>query len=240
MITAANFKPEKLSLEKPEKKTQDKISFVVLPLRYESKPVQVKIQAGLKIFKHESKEKVTFSLGVTSTDDSLEFLSSLEKTIRTLAATSSKEIKKIDPRKVLHLDELLVLKTDKRKKQKVFAKLYSQKGKIQAPFLSVERDESGERKTLEPESLVGLPLSGMVVLHFFRVFAGTISSVTISAKEVFVKEIIQPKSLLDEWEENVEASETPKTWRECHDCRSSFSTPEGCTCDDEINGEANK
>ena len=107
MITAASFQPENLFLEKPEKKTQDKISFVIAPLRYgeNQKPASVKLSGKLKVFKHESKEKTNFSLGLTPSEDSLEFLSALEKRIRTLAAFSSKEIKKADPKKVLRLKE---------------------------------------------------------------------------------------------------------------------------------------
>ena len=206
MIDAATFQPDKLTLSKPEKKKKENISFVVVPLQYENKPALLKLTAGLKILKHDSKDgNVNFSLGITP--ENVDVLSQIEKRIRNLAGSCSKEIKRADPGKVLHVEDLRVLKTDKSEKQKVFAKLFSREREIQVPFRSVEKDSKGKREELYPSDLIGLPLHGMVILHFSRVFVGTVSSIAINVKEVLVKQVVRPASLFDQYEEIDEKEE---------------------------------
>ena len=195
MINAATFQPEKLTLDKPERKKRENFSFVTVPLRYDEKPALLKIKSRLKIFKHDSNGNVNFSDGITP--ESTELLQAIEKRIRSLASAASKEIKKVDPRKVLNVESFCILKTDKSEKQKVFGKLISKDGEIAVPFLSVERDENGSRKEIDPGELINIPLKGMAILNFSRVFIGTVSSITVNVKEVLIKEIARPKSLFE-------------------------------------------
>ena len=88
-------------------------------------------------------ENVNYSLGITPEDP--ELFSQIEKRIRSLASAASKEIKKADPRKNLHIEDLRVLKTDKSETKKVYSKLFSRDDKITVPFYSVEKDEQGKR-----------------------------------------------------------------------------------------------
>ena len=69
------------------------------------------------------------------------------------------------------------------------------------PFYSVERDEQGKRIELDPDDLLNVPLFGTVILHFSRIFVGTVSSVTCNVKEVLVKSEIRPVFLFDEYED---------------------------------------
>ena len=114
------------------------MSFVTVALRYDGKPALLKLLTKVKIFKHESKEgNSNFSLGIQAENN--EILSQIEKRIRSLASSSSKEIKKLDLRKVLHVEDLRVLKTDASGKEKVFGNLYSKSGKIRLPSFHRKR-----------------------------------------------------------------------------------------------------
>ena len=55
--------------------------------------------------------------------------------------------------------------------------------------------------------MIGVPLKGRVILHLSRIFLGNVSSLTVSAREFLVEDIIEPVSLFDEYDELEESSE---------------------------------
>ena len=59
----------------------------------------------------------------------------------------------------------------------------------------------------EPHEMIGVPLKGRVILHLSRIFLGNVSSLTVSAREFLVEDIIEPVSLFDEYDELEESSE---------------------------------
>ena len=98
--------------------------------------------------------------------------------------------------------ELKRVKVDKSENQKLFAKLYcDSKDKITAKF------SKKDRSSLDPHDMIGVPLKGKVILHLSRIFLGNVSSLTVSAREVLVENIVEPPSLFDEYDEPEESSE---------------------------------
>ena len=55
-----------------------------------------------------------------------------------------------------------------------------------------------KERELDPGDLLNVPLFGTAILHFSRIFVGTVSSVTCYAREVLVKSEIRPVSLFDQ------------------------------------------
>ena len=59
---------------------------------------------------------------------------------------------------------------------------------------------------MDPHEMVCLPLKGKVILHLSRIFLENVSSLTVSVRDVLVEEIIEPVSLIDEYDEPEESS----------------------------------
>ena len=55
-----------------------------------------------------------------------------------------------------------------------------------------------KERELDPGDLLNVPLFRTAILHFSRIFVGTVSSVTCYAREVLVKSEIRPVSLFDQ------------------------------------------
>ena len=158
----------------------------------------------MKIYKHEPQPqgggKVNDSVGLQIKNK--ELVDKIETRIRNLARNSQKEIKKLDHKKLLHPEDLQLIKVDASGKDKIYAKLYCQNGKISAPFYSTEKEDDEKRIQIDPTELVGLPLLGKVILTFLQVFLGNISSIPVVVKAVLVKEILKPESIFHDFDDD--------------------------------------
>ena len=169
VTTRFNFDSSKLSIFPEEEKKKGKVSFPVLPLKYDEKPFYFKISGKLKIFKHDES---SFSLALLPEEDDILLLNNIVNKVVSLS--KGKKFK----RKVFE-KELKLLKVDKIENLKVFAKLYCDlKEKITARF------SRKDKSSLDPHEMVGLPLKGNVILHLSRIFLGNVSSLTVSVREV--------------------------------------------------------
>ena len=181
-----SFHSSKLSILSEEEKKKGKISFSILPLRYDEKPFYFKISGKLKIFQHDES---SFTLAIQPDYEDLVLLAQIANKVVSLA--NSKNYK----RRVFE-KELILVKTDKREHNKVFAKLYcDSKNKITARF------SKKDRSSLDPHEMIGVPLKGKVILHLSRIFLGNISSLTVSVREVLVENIVESVSLFDEYDD---------------------------------------
>ena len=187
VATHLSFDSSKLSILPEEEKKKGKVSFCILPVRYDEKPFHFKISGKLKIFRHDES---SFSLAVLS-EENVSLLDNIVNKVVSLC--KGKKFK----RRVFE-KELKLLKVDTSENSKVFAKLYcDSKEKIAARF------SKKDRSSLDPHEMVGLPLKGKVILPLSRIVLGNVSSLTVSVREVLVEEIIEPVSLL--------------SWRQCLD-----------------------
>ena len=109
-----SFDAFKLSILPQEEKKIGKISFSVLPLKYDEKSFYFKISGKLKIFQHDES---SFALSIQPKYEDLVLLAQIIN--RVVALAKEKKYKKRVFEK-----ELVLIKTDKSEHVKVFAKLY--------------------------------------------------------------------------------------------------------------------
>ena len=109
-----SFDSSKLSILPEEEKKKGKVSFSILPLRYDEKPFSFKISGKLKIFQHDDS---SFSLAFQPENDDMFLLSKIVNQIVSL--TKGKKFKRR-----LFEKELKLVKVDNSENFKVFAKLY--------------------------------------------------------------------------------------------------------------------
>ena len=171
VATHLNFYSAKLSILPEEEKKKGKLSFPILPLKYDEKPSYFKLSGKLKIFQHDES---SFSLAVLPDTEYLFLLSKIVNQVVSLV--KGKKFKRRHFEK-----ELKLVKVEKRENLKVFAKLYcDSKHKITAKF------SRKDRSSMDPHEMVGLPFKRKIILHLSRIFLGNVSSLTVSVREFHV------------------------------------------------------
>ena len=68
------------TLDKPVKKSSGNISFCLLPCLHRGEKIQIRLPTRFKIYSHGQADQVSFSLGISLPENSLEFFKDLEKT----------------------------------------------------------------------------------------------------------------------------------------------------------------
>ena len=145
---------------------------------------------GLEIQSHyDHVIMLAFSVGLTIDKSNRDYFEKIEKRIT----------------KLFDSDELHLIKTT-HDYSKVYGKLYAINGEIITPIKILS---NGKKKKLDkPNSYVGIPFQGQVVLRISKVYeGGTCLSLVCEAKEVLIEEIQNPPSYFDEFSDVEDSDE---------------------------------
>ena len=161
-------------LDDPVKKSSGKISFCLLPCLHNTQRLQVKLQTKFKIFAHQEE---SFSLGITLSEDQIQFFKDLE----TDKSEQEKIYAKISLSKLPNSD-------------------------FSCRFWEL-CDDRKKKPILRQKQLINIPLRGQVVFSIKHLFCGNAKAITCIVDEVLVEEMVQEKSAFDEFEDRNEDDE---------------------------------
>ena len=205
--------PENLNIDdittlSPTKINKESQRYCVIPIKHEKdKPLSLKFEARMKIFKHSSEKTDSYSLGITIPEELENKFKEIEQKINILAKERQTEVKKLNNNfGDYHVGDFHLLKSDKSENPKIYAKLYVDRFNplnSSATFYRVV-DVDGRKKKEKVKNnleLEGIPLNGIVVVNVKQLFCANIKALTCVVQEVLIKEEIHPQSAFDEYED---------------------------------------
>ena len=199
------------TLDKPVKKSSGNISFCLLPCLHRGERIQIRLPSRFKIYSHGQADQVSFSLGISLPENSLDFFKDLEKRLNLLALEKKDEVKEIGKNFArFSKGDFSLLKVDKSEQEKIYAKIYPSKLPNQdfsCRFWQLCTVKGGIRKKKplsRPTKLINMPLRGQVVFSVKHLFCGNVKTITCIVDEVLVEEVVQAKSAFDDFDDRNE------------------------------------
>ena len=156
------------------------------------------------MFRHESKEGISYSLAIGIDDENEQFFTKLGKRLAELAHEQKGTI----PKSFKPLDLELVKAAADGKYKNVFARIYTSKsGRVNCNLSECkEVDGVYKRKRIDVNELVDESFKGSCVLRVYRVYAGSSKMIMLSVEEIMVTNLTTKKSYFDVYEE-IESSD---------------------------------
>ena len=212
------------TLDKPVKKSSGNISFCLLPCLHRGEKIQIRLPTRFKIYSHGQADQVSFSLGISLPENSLEFFKDLEKRLNLLALEKKDEVKEIGKNFARYQKgDFALLKVDKSEQEKIYAKIYPSKLPNQDfacrfwQLCTVSKGIKKKKSLPHPATLTNMPLRGQVVFSVKHLFCGNVKTITCIVDEVLVEEVVQAKSAFDDFddrnEEDLEKKKKMRRWK---------------------------
>ena len=197
-LTVDNFESDKLRAMSPETKKGENINYYLVPSEYEDRKSLSKIEDNFRVFKHENKEGISYSLAIGIDEKNEEFFTKLEERMAELAYERKGKI----PKSFKPLDLKLVKTTGNGKYKNVYNRIYANKSGKANCNLSECKEIDGvyKRKRTDVNELIDEPFKGFCVLRNYRVYVGTSKTITLSVEEIMVTDLSAKKSYFDEFE----------------------------------------
>ena len=199
-LTIDNFEFDRLRAESPGTKKGGNITYYSIPFEYEDGKSLLKVQGNFRVFRHENKEGISYSLAIGIDNENEKFFTKLGERMAELAYEQKGKI----PKSFKASDLELAKTTASGKYKNVYARIYTSKsGKVNCN-LSECKEVNGvyKRKRIDVNELVDESFKGSCVLRIYQVYIG--SSKTI--EEVMVTDLTTINSYFDEYEE-IESSD---------------------------------
>ena len=203
-LTIDNFEFDKLRAKSPDTKKGENVTYYSVPFKYEDRKSLLKVEGNFRLFKHEKKEGISYSLAIGIDDENEEFFTKLGERMAELAYEQKGKI----PKSFKPSDLELVKIAANGKYKNVYARIYTSKsGKVNCN-LSERKDINGvyKRKRIDVNELADESFKGSCVLRIYRVYIGSSKTITLSVEEVMVTDLTTKKSYFDEYEE-IESSD---------------------------------
>ena len=118
-----NFKFDKLRAKSPETKKGGNITYYSIPFEYEDRKSLLKVEGNFRVFRHENKEGISYSLAISINDENEEFFTKLGERMAELAYERKGKI----PKSFKPSDLELVKTTANGKYKNVYARIYTSK-----------------------------------------------------------------------------------------------------------------
>ena len=93
-LTIDNFEFDKLRAKSPEDKKCGNITYYSIPFEYEDRKSLLKIEGNFRVFKHENKEGISYSLAIGIDDGNDEFFAKFGERMAELACEQKGKIPK--------------------------------------------------------------------------------------------------------------------------------------------------
>ena len=195
-LTIDNFEFDKLRAKSPEAKKGENITYYSVPFEYKDGKSLPKIEGSFRVFRHENKEGISYSLAIRINDKNEEFFTKLGERMGELAYEQKGKI----PKLFKPSDLVLVKTTGNGKYKNVYARIYANKsGKVNCN-LSEHKEIDGvcKRKRTDVNELIDEPFKGFCVYRIYRVYIGTRKTITLSVEEIMVTDLSAKKSYFDD------------------------------------------
>ena len=193
-LTFDNFEFDKLRAKSPETKKGGNVIYYSIPFEYEDSKSSSKVEGNFRVFRHEKKERISYSLAIEIDDENEEFFTKLGER---MAEITYKRKDKI-PKSFKPSDLELVKTTASGKYENVYARIYTSKsGKVNCN-LSEHKEVNGayKRKIIDVNELVDETFKGSCALRIYRVYIRSSKTITLSVEEIMVTDLITKKSYL--------------------------------------------
>ena len=203
-LTIDNFESDKLRAKSPETKKGGNVTYYLIPFEYQDGKSLSKVEGNFRVFRHENKEGISYSLAIGIGNENEEFFDKLGERMAELVYEQRDKI----PKSFKASDLELVKTTASGKYKNMYARTYTSKsGKVNCN-LSECKEVNGvyKRKRIDANELVDESFKGSCVLRIYRVYIGSSKTITLSVEEVMVTDLTTKKSYFDEYEE-IESSD---------------------------------
>ena len=151
-LTMDNFEFDKHWAESPETKKGGNVTNYSIPFEYEDRKSLLKAEGNFRVFRHENKEGISYSLAIGIDDENEEFFTKLGERMAELTYERKGKI----PKSFKPSDLELVKTTANGKYKNVYARIYTSKsGKVNCN-LSERKQVNGvyKRKGIDVNELV--------------------------------------------------------------------------------------
>ena len=193
-LTIDNFEFEKLRAKSPEAKKARNVTYYSIPFEYKDRKSLLKVEGSFRVFRHENKEGISYSLAIGIDDENEEFFTKLGERKAELAYEQKGKISK----SFKPSDLELVKTTASGKYKNMYARIYTSKsGKVNCN-LSERKEVNGvyKRKRTGVNELVDETFKGSCVLRIYRVYIGSSKTITLSVEEVMVTYLAVKNSIV--------------------------------------------
>ena len=203
-LTIDNFEFDKLRAKSPETKEGGNVTYYSIPFEYEDGKSLLKIEGNFRVFRHEDKEGISYSLAVGIDDKNEEFFTKLGERMAELAyEQKGKILKSFKPS-----DLELVKTTVSGKYKNLYARIYTSKsGKVKCyPSERMKVNGVYKRNRIDINELIDEKFKRFCLLRIYQVYIGSSKTITLSVEEIMVTDLASRKSYFEEYEE-IESSD---------------------------------
>ena len=136
-LTIDNFEFDKLRAKSPETKKGGNVTYYSIPFEHEDRKSLLKVEGNFRVFRHENKEGISYSLAIEIDDENEEFFTKLGERMAELSYERKGKI----PKSFKSSNLELVKTTASGGYKNVYARIYTSKsGKVSCNLS--ERKES--------------------------------------------------------------------------------------------------
>ena len=164
-LTIDSFEFDKLRAKSPETKKGGNITYYSIPFEYEDRKSLLNVEGNFRVFRHENKEGISYSLAIGIDDENEEFFTKLEERMAELAYEHKSKI----PKSFQPSDLKLVKTTASGKYRSMYARIsMSKSGQVNCN-LSECKEVNGvyNRKRIDVNELVDESFKGSCVFRIY-------------------------------------------------------------------------
>ena len=164
-LTIDNFEFDKLRAKSPKIKKGGNVTYYSIPFEYEDRKSLLKVEGNFRVFRHENKEGISYSLAIGIDDENEQFFTKLGERMAELAYEQKYKI----PKSFKPSDLELVKTTASGKYKNVYPRIYTSKsGKVNCN-LSECKEVNGvyKRKRIDVNELVDETFKGSWVIRIY-------------------------------------------------------------------------
>ena len=178
------------------------ITYYSVPFKYEDRKSLLKIEGNFRVFRHDNKKGISYSLAIEIDDKNEEFFTKLGERMAELTYEQKGKIQK----SFKPSDLELVKTTGNGKYKNVYARIYANKsGKVNCNLSECkEIDGVYKRKRIYVNELVDESFKGFCILRIYQVYIGSSKTITLSIEEIMVTDLSAKKSYFQEYESSDE------------------------------------